>query len=63
MIWAKNKTMLEFNPTYIKQKLFDRIKSYETEGKSWKYTSIMTKLDGKEVIKILMKKEYRLLWL
>ena len=33
MIWAKNKTMLEFNPTYIKQKLFDRIKSYETEGK------------------------------
>lgn len=51
MIWAKNKTMLEFNPTYIKQKLFDRIKSYETEGKSWKYTSIMTKLDGKEVIK------------
>ena len=51
MIWAKNKTMLEFNPTYIKQKLFDRIKSYETEGKSWKYTTIMTKLDGKEVIK------------
>lgn len=51
MIWAKNKTMLKFNPTYIKQKLFDRIKSYETEGKSWKYTSIMTKLDGKEVIK------------
>ena len=51
MIWAKNKTMLEFNPTYIKQKLFDRIKTYETEGKSWKYTSIMTKLDGKEVIK------------
>ena len=21
MIWAKNKTMLEFNPTYIKQKV------------------------------------------
>ena len=51
MIWAKNKTALEFNPTYIRQKLFDRIKTYETEGKSWKYTSIMTKLDGKEVIK------------
>jgi len=51
MVWAKNKTMLEFNPIYIKQKLFDRIKIYETEGKSWKYTSIITKLDGKEVIK------------
>lgn len=56
MIWAKNKTLLEFNPTYIKQKLFDRIKTYETEGKSWKYTSIMTKLDGKEVIKTDEKK-------
>lgn len=51
MVWAKNKNELEFNPTYIKQKLFDRIKTYETEGKSWKYTSIMSKLDGKEVIK------------
>lgn len=56
IIWAKNKTLLEFNPTYIKQKLFDRIKSYESEGKSWKYTSIMTKLEGKEVIKIDEKK-------
>ena len=56
MIWAKNKTLLELNPTYIKQKLFDRIKSYESEGKSWKYTSIMTKLEGKEVIKIDEKK-------
>ncbi|WP_456067447.1 site-specific DNA-methyltransferase [Eshraghiella crossota] len=51
IVLAKDKTKLEFNPTYIKQKLFDRIKSYESEGKSWKYTSIMTKLDGKEVIK------------
>ena len=50
LIWAKNKAMLDFNPTYIREKLFDRIKSYEVEGKSWKYTSIMTKLDGKEVI-------------
>lgn len=51
IVLAKDKTQLELNPTYIKQKLFDRIKSYESEGKSWKYTSIMTKLDGKEVIK------------
>lgn len=51
IVLAKDKTQLELNPTYIKQKLFDRIKSYGLEGKSWKYTSIMTKLDGKEVIK------------
>lgn len=51
IIWAKNKSQLELNPVYIKQKLFDRIKAYEIEGKSWKYTSIMTKLDGKEVVK------------
>lgn len=51
IVLAKDKPQLELNPTYIKQKLFDRIKSYESEGKSWKYTSIMTKLDDKEVIK------------
>ena len=36
IVLAKDKTKLEFNPTYIKQKLFDRIKSYQSEGKSWK---------------------------
>lgn len=51
MVYAKNKNALNFNPTYIKQKLSDRIKSYEAEGKSWKYTSVMTKLGGKEIIK------------
>lgn len=51
LVYAKNKSALNFNPTYIKQKLSDRIKSYKTEGKSWKYTSVMTKLAGKEVIK------------
>ena len=57
IVYAKDKTKLEFNPTYIKQKLFERIKSYEEEGKSWKYTSIMTKLDGKEVIKADERKD------
>lgn len=51
IIWAKNKAQLEFNPVYTKQKLFDRIKAYEIEGKSWKYTSVMAKLEGKEIIK------------
>lgn len=50
-IFAKNKTELLFNPVYIKTKLPDRINSYEIEGKSWKYTSVMTKLDDKVLIK------------
>ena len=49
-VYAKNKANISFNPVYIKQKLFSRIKSYEEEGKSWKYTSIMTKLEDKELI-------------
>ena len=49
-VYAKNKANISFNPVYIKQKLFSRIKSYEEEGKSWKYTSIMTKLGDKELI-------------
>ena len=50
-IFAKNKSELLFNPVYIKTKLSDRIKSYEIEGKSWKYTSVMAELSGKELIK------------
>ena len=50
-IWARNKSCLLFNPVYIKTKLFDRIKSYENEGKSWKYTSVMAELSDKVLIK------------
>ena len=52
-IWAfaKNKENLLLNPVYIKTKLSDRIRSYELEGKSWKYTSIITKLCDKILIK------------
>ena len=50
-VFAKNKANLQFNPVYLKQKLFSRIQNYEAEGKSWKYTSVMSKLDGKELIK------------
>ena len=49
-VYAKNKSKILFNPVYLKQKLFSRIKQYEEEGKSWKYTSIMTALDDKELI-------------
>lgn len=51
LIWAKNKLNININPTYIKQKLSDRIKCYKNEDKSWKYTSVMTKLGGKKVLK------------
>lgn len=49
-IWAKNKNSLSFEPVYIKTKLFDRIKSYKEEGKSWKYTSVVTELSDKELL-------------
>ena len=52
-IWAfaKNKEALQLNPVYIKTKLSDRIRAYEQDGKSWKYTSIITKLADKFLIK------------
>ncbi|MCP8465015.1 site-specific DNA-methyltransferase [Pseudomonas sp. ZM23] len=52
-IWAfaKNKENLQLNPVYIKTKLSDRIRAYEQGGKSWKYTSIITKLADKFLIK------------
>lgn len=50
-IFAKNKVTLQFSPVYIKTKLSNRIKSYEIEGKSWKYTSVMTRLADKVLIK------------
>ena len=50
-LYAKNKMSFVMNPIFIKTKLSSRIKSYEEEGKSWKYTSIISKLEGKELIK------------
>ncbi len=50
-VYASNKESLLLNPVYIKTKLSDRIRTYELEGKSWKYTSIITKLEDKILIK------------
>lgn len=50
-LYAKDKTNFVMNPVFIKTKLFSRIKSYEEEGKSWKYTSIISKLEDKVLIK------------
>ena len=49
-VYAKHKAKLLFNTVYLRQRLFSRIKAYEEEGKSWKYTSIVSRLDGKELI-------------
>lgn len=49
-VWAKNKDSLSFKPVYIKTKLFDRIKSYKEEGKSWKYTSVVAELSDKKLL-------------
>lgn len=49
-IWAKERNSLLFNPVYIKTKLFDRIKSYEAQGKSWKYTSVLAELSEKVLL-------------
>ncbi len=50
-VYAKNKARFQLNPVYLRTKLFSRIKSYEIEGKSWKYTSVMSKLEDKVLIK------------
>lgn len=51
LIYARNKEKVFLNPVYIKTKLSTKIKNYEESGKSWKYTSVLTKLDGKTLIK------------
>ena len=50
-IYAKDKNKLMLTPVYIKTQLFNRIKAYEATGKSWKYTSIITKLQDKVLLK------------
>ena len=51
LIYSRNKEKLYLNPVYIKTKLSTKIKNYEESGKSWKYTSVLTKLDGKTLIR------------
>lgn len=50
-VYAKNKNCVSFNPVYIRTPLFNRINSYKEEGKSWKYTSIVTRLAGRKLLK------------
>ena len=50
LLYARDKSYVQLNPVFIKQKLFNKIKNYEIQGKSWKYTSVMVKLEGRELI-------------
>lgn len=50
-VYAKNKLESELNPVYIKTPLYKYIQQYQDERKSWKYTSVITKLEGKRKIK------------
>lgn len=45
--FCKSKEDIQLNPIYINTPLSVYIKNYEISGKSWKYNSIITKLDGK----------------
>jgi len=50
-IFVKNKDEVYFNPIFKSTPLYDYITAYKEEGKSWKYTSVITKLEGKKQIK------------
>ena len=50
-VFVKSKEQTYFNPVFQLTPLFDYISAYKEEGKSWKYTSIITKLEGKKKIK------------
>ena len=51
LVYTRSKAKILFNPVFVKEKLFDRIKTYELQGKSWKYTSIVSELSGKTLLK------------
>ena len=51
LIYAKNKDGFQINPVFVKQRLSSKIEEYQSEGKSWKYTSIITELGGKVLLK------------
>lgn len=50
-IYAKNKSESMLNPVYVKTPLNKYVQQYQDDGKSWKYTSIITNISGKKKIK------------
>lgn len=49
-VFCRSKDEVEFNNVPQRTPLDEFIQSYKDEGKSWKYTSVITKLDGKKLI-------------
>lgn len=51
-LYYKNRSSenAKINPTYIFSDLKKHIKAYEDSGKSWKYTSVLTRLEGKTLL-------------
>src|SRR5699024_6702263 len=47
---AKNKNEIYFNPVHMKTELYEHIQNYRNEGKSWKYTTVITDYGNKELI-------------
>jgi adenine-specific DNA-methyltransferase len=50
-VFAKDKKHISFNPIFQLTPLYEYINSYLEEGKSWKYTSVITELEGKVKLK------------
>ena len=50
-IYAKNKSESLLNPVYVKTPLNKYVQQYQDDGKSWKYTSIITNMSGKKKVK------------
>ncbi|WP_206192598.1 DNA methyltransferase [Scrofimicrobium canadense] len=51
-IYYKNRSSenASINPTYVFTNLEEHIQAYEDSGKSWKYTSVLTRLEGKTLL-------------
>lgn len=50
-IYAKNKSESLLNLIYVKTPLNKYVQQYQDDGKSWKYTSIITNMSGKKKVK------------
>jgi adenine-specific DNA-methyltransferase len=57
-IFAKDKNSVQLNPSYTYTPLYQHIKNYKDNNKSWKYTSVITELSGKKHYKTEGSYEY-----
>lgn len=50
-VFAKDKTKLLLNPVFNYTEVGKYVENYKKEGKSWKYTTVVKKIGGKQLIK------------